>query len=83
MGGHKAYQLAMETKWADIYLYSSMDTAMVKEFFLYPLSSPNEIMQLVGNAKSIAVLPQATLTVAKVKNEKGQLGFGLPKSQTD
>jgi nickel-dependent lactate racemase len=70
MGGHKAYQLARASQWADIYIYSSMDPAMVKKFFLHPLASVDEIYSLIGQGDKIAVLPQATTTLARLKGSK-------------
>jgi nickel-dependent lactate racemase len=70
MGGHKAYQLARAAQWADIYIYSSMDPVMVRKFFLHPLASVDEIYPLIGKTDKIAVLPQATTTLARLKGSK-------------
>jgi nickel-dependent lactate racemase len=80
MGGHKAYQLAMAAKWADIYLYSAIEPFVVEEFFLHPLTDVGQIERLINGENKVAVFPQATLTVAKVKGES-ELGFGLPKTE--
>lgn len=70
MGGHKAYQLARASQWADIYIYSSMDPAMVRKFFLHPLASVEDVYSLIGERDKIAVLPQATTTLARLKGSK-------------
>lgn len=69
MGGHKAYQLARAITWADVYLLSSLRPQMVREFFMQPLSSIEEIYDLPGENDSIAVLPEATLTLVKLKQQ--------------
>jgi len=70
MGGHKAYQLARVSQWADIYICSSMDPAMVRKFFLHPLGSVDEVYSLIDKGDKIAVLPQATTTLARLKGSK-------------
>ena len=69
MGGHKAYQLARAIKWADVYLLSSLKPEMVRQFFMYPLSCVDQIYDLLPENDSIAVLPEATLTLAKLKQQ--------------
>lgn len=63
MGGHKAYQLAREVLWADVYLYSSLSEQTVEAFFMQPLAAPEDVAGLIGPGDTVAVLPQATLTL--------------------
>ena len=63
MGPHKAYQLACEVRWADIYIYSMMSPELVRTFFLNPLNDLIAIEALLANLESIAVFPQATHTL--------------------
>ncbi len=63
MGGHKAYQLACEVLWADIYIYSMMSPEMVSTFFLKPLKDPALPEDMLTDVESIAVFPQATHTL--------------------
>jgi len=68
MGGHKAYQLARTIKWADVYLLSSLRPEVVRQFFMYPLASVDQIYDRIGPDDKIAVLPEATLTLATLNN---------------
>lgn len=74
MGGHKAYQLACEVLWADIYLYSMMPPEMVSTFFLKPLKDLKAIEALLAEAESIAVFPKATHTLPILPGQK-QVNF--------
>ena len=75
MGGHKAYQLARTVKWADVYILSSLKTEVVREFFMHPLSSVDEIYALLREDDKIVVLPQATLTLTRLRNASEATGF--------
>ena len=63
MGGHKAFQLARDAQWADVHLLSAMPAATAEAFFLKPIEDAGRITALLEDAESIAVLPQATLTL--------------------
>jgi nickel-dependent lactate racemase len=78
MGGHKAYQLALAAKWADVYLLSNLEDEVVKEFFFTPVSDAAEVKNLIEADDKVAVLPQASLTLASISGEPEQPGFGLP-----
>jgi nickel-dependent lactate racemase len=67
MGGHKAYQFAREIAWADVYLLSALPPAQVRSYFMTPVGGSGELGELVGRAERIAALPQATLTLAEVR----------------
>lgn len=70
MGGHKAYQFAREIKWADIYLLSAIESKLIEKFFMHPLSNPDEIAHLIGSEDEVIVLPQATLTLAVLRDNR-------------
>lgn len=63
MGGHKAYQLARDVPWARVFLHSKMAPEVVKTFFLNPLEDLDALEAILAEAESIAVLPQATITL--------------------
>lgn len=69
MGGHKAYQFAREIRWARIHLLSSLPEQKVRSYFIQPLKSVEDIQTLVRAASSIAVMPQASLTLAEMTEE--------------
>lgn len=66
MGGHKAYQFAREIKWARVCLLSRLPAEKVKDYFMHPLATAEEIGPLIDAANSVAALPQATLTLAEI-----------------
>jgi len=74
MGGHKAYQLAADAEWASVYLFSAMPEEVVEAFFIKPIARVGQIESLVAPAGSVAVLPQATLTLPLVEGEQ-PVGF--------
>ncbi|MHB8902923.1 MAG: nickel-dependent lactate racemase family protein [Thermoguttaceae bacterium] len=61
MGGHKAYQIARELQRADLYLYSQILPGRVRAWMMHPVASIEEIDRLIDRARSVIVLPQATL----------------------
>lgn len=63
MGGHKAYQLAVDVQWANVYLHSKLPRETAEAFFLRPLDDLGKIGAIAAKAQSIAVLPQASLTL--------------------
>lgn len=63
MGGHKAYQLARDVLRAEVYLYSELPEALARTFFLRPIADVNAIGDLIEPGASVAVLPQASLTL--------------------
>jgi nickel-dependent lactate racemase len=66
MGGHKAYQFAREISWADVSLLSALPPGQVRAYFMTPLGGARDLMELVGRARTVAALPQATLTLAEL-----------------
>lgn len=64
MGGHKAYQLAVDVQWASVYLYSAMPAEITETFFLKPLDNPGQAEAIAARGRSVAVLPQASSTLA-------------------
>ena len=69
MGGHKAYQLAREIRWARVHLLSSLPAQKVKSYFIQPLASVQDIQTLVRAASSIAAMPQAPLTLVEMTGD--------------
>jgi nickel-dependent lactate racemase len=66
MGGHKAYQFAREIAWAEVCLLSALPSEQVRAYFMTPLGSARDLVELVGRAGTVAALPQATLTLAEI-----------------
>jgi len=66
MGGHKAYQFAREILWARVCLMSSLPPGKVRSYFMTPLAGPEDLEPLIREARTIAALPQATLTLAEL-----------------
>jgi hypothetical protein len=66
MGGHKAYQFAREISWADVFLLSALPPGQVRAYFMTPLGGARELRGLMEAAGTVAVLPQATLTLAEI-----------------
>ncbi len=64
MGGHKAYQIARELQRARVHLFSDLRPGRVRAWMMRPVASDAEMESLIASAKSVAVLPQATLTLA-------------------
>ena len=60
LGAHKAFQFARELKWAEVYLYSSMDPELIEQYHMHPIRAFEEIAGIVSDSKSIVILPQAT-----------------------
>lgn len=67
MGGHKAYQIVSAIEWANVYLYSKMESSLVKEAFMYPIREISMINDLIRKDEKIIILPHATLTLAVLK----------------
>jgi len=63
LGAHKAFQFARELKWADVYLYSTMDPELIEQYYMHPIRAFEEIAGIVSDSKSIVILPQATTTL--------------------
>lgn len=67
VGPHKAFQIAHILKNNQVYLYSSIDAALVKKLMLIPLTQPGKIVELIQRLppsnKRIAVLPYATACI--------------------
>jgi nickel-dependent lactate racemase len=69
MGGHKAYQLAVDVQWAEVYLHSALPREVTEAFFLKPLDDLGEIAAVLEKAESVAVLPQASATLPLVAGQ--------------
>ena len=63
LGAHKAFQFARELKWADVFLYSSMDPDLIERYYMHPLRAFEQIEAIVAQSESIVILPQATTTL--------------------
>jgi nickel-dependent lactate racemase len=63
MGGHKAYQLAVDVLWAPVYLYCEMPREITEAFFLKSLGDLRQAEAIAARAHSIAVLPRASSTL--------------------
>jgi nickel-dependent lactate racemase len=70
MGGHKAYQLALDALYARVCLYTSLSEEVVEAFFFECVKDLQQIALLLGDARSIAVLPQATLMLPMLSDEE-------------
>lgn len=66
MGGHKAYQIAREVQRANVHLYSQIPPGRVRSWMMTPVGSMQDVDRLIDGARSIIVLPQATLVRATV-----------------
>jgi nickel-dependent lactate racemase len=64
MGGHKAYQIAREVQRANVHLYSQISPGRVRSWMMTPVRSMQDMQRLIDEARSIIVLPQATLVRA-------------------
>jgi nickel-dependent lactate racemase len=63
LGAHKAFQFARELKWADVFLYSSMDPELIERYYMHPLREFERIEGIAAESESIVILPQATTTL--------------------
>jgi nickel-dependent lactate racemase len=72
MGGHKAYQIARALQRADIYLYSTIPPGQVRAWLMRPVESIRDVDQLIAQARSVIVLPQATLVKTRVDTVEDQ-----------
>lgn len=67
VGPHKAFQIARILKKNQVYLYSSIDAALVEKLMLIPLNQPGKIVELIQSLppgkKRISVLPYATACI--------------------
>ena len=63
LGAHKAFQFARELKWADVFLYSSMDPELIEQYYMHPIREFEQIEGIVAGSESIVILPQATTTL--------------------
>ena len=65
MGGHKAYQIAREVQRANVHLHSEIPPGRVRSWLMAPASLP-DIDKLIARSRSVIVLPQATLVLARL-----------------
>jgi nickel-dependent lactate racemase len=73
MGGHKAYQIARALQRADIYLHSTIPPGQVRAWLMHPVESIGDVDQLIAQARSVIVLPQATLVKTCVDTVEDQV----------
>ncbi len=66
MGGHKAYQIARELQRARVHLFSGLPPGRVRAWMMQPAASIDHMESLIAAAESVAVLPQATLTLTRL-----------------
>ena len=69
LGAHKAFQFARELKWADVFLYSSMDPELIEKYYMHPLPEFERIETILASSESIVILPQATTTLPVLAGE--------------
>jgi len=74
MGGHKAYQVAREVKRARVHLYSTLPEEKVRSWFMHPVADWTGAAALAAEARTVSVLPQATLTLAEVGRDREEDG---------
>lgn len=70
VGPHKAFQIARLLNKHQVFSYSSISAAITKSLLLQPLTSVNEIIELIENTMKsggrVAVLPFATACIPKL-----------------
>ena len=66
MGGHKAYQFARAMQHANLFVYSSLAPADIRKLKMQPLTSVAAIEELLAGSRRLAVLPQGTLSLARL-----------------
>jgi len=64
MGGHKAYQIAMELTRAEVFLHTALPDEDLDTFGLARLRDTDHLRQLIKAADRVAVLPDAVHTLA-------------------
>jgi nickel-dependent lactate racemase len=64
-----AYQVAHALAWADVYLLSALDSALIDDSPLIPLARPEEARRLVAACRSCLFLSQAECARARVAGE--------------
>jgi nickel-dependent lactate racemase len=69
MGGHKAYQLALDAVWAHVFLHTALPDDVINAFFCRRARDPAHIASLLADVDSLAVLPQATLTLPVLSSD--------------
>ncbi len=61
-----ARRVASALAWADVYLYSGLDSGLVEDLGLVPIDRPSEARKLAGSAPSCLLVSQADRTRAVV-----------------
>jgi nickel-dependent lactate racemase len=69
LGAHKAFQFARELKWAEVFLYSSMDPGLIEKYYMHPIQAFDQIASIIARSESIVILPQATATLPVLADE--------------
>ena len=64
-----ARQLAATLAWADVYLYSRLDSDLVEDLAIIPLGRATEAKKLANSAASLIVINQAARTHCRVADE--------------
>ena len=68
IGGHKAFLFARQMKWADLFLYSVLHPDIVKEMFINPVNSVEDIISIIENFESVIILPEGNLTLPELSS---------------
>ncbi len=63
LGAHKAYQIARELKWANVYLYSKMPPSLIRTYHMNPIEKIQEIEAIIADSGEIIILPEAPVTL--------------------
>ncbi len=74
--GHEAFEdyrvarrLARALAWADLFIYSALESQVVEELSIVPLERPEQARRLVANSGSASFVSRAELTLAEVEDE--------------
>jgi nickel-dependent lactate racemase len=78
IGGHKAYQIARAVSRARVHVFSELPEAAVASWLLRPVRDLEGAHELIRSARSVVVLPQASITLASlpVAELDGRPGVG-------
>ncbi len=69
LGAHKAYLIARELKWADVYIYSKMPCSLIRSYHMHPIDNVREINAVISDSDRIIVLPEAPITLPVIGSE--------------
>ena len=69
LGAHKAYLIARELKWADVYLYSKMEQSLIRRYHINPIENVHEVDSIIADSDGIVILPEALMTLPVIRSE--------------